>query len=63
METSYKILEDLGIESNDAKKIIEVLKVDNNISASKMIDLIIVNKKDILKSLDNPFSKNNIDNI
>lgn len=63
LETSYKILEDLGIESNDAQRIIEVLKVDNNISASKMIDLIIVNKKDILKSLDNPFSKNNIDNI
>lgn len=63
LETSYKILDDLGIENEDAQKIIQILNLDNNISASKMIKLLKTNKQKLLKNISSPFSKNNIDNI
>lgn len=63
LETSYKILDDLGIENEDAQKIIEVLNIDNNISASKMMGLLKTNKNKLLEEISSPFSKNNIDSI
>ena len=63
LETSYKILDDLGIENEDAQKIIEALNINNNISASKMMRLLKNNKEKLLEEMLSPFSKNNIDNI
>ncbi len=63
LDTSFKILEDLGIETGDAKKIIDILNIDNNVSASMILNLIENKRVDILKEDISPFSKNNIDNI
>ena len=63
LDISYKILEDLGIENSDAKKIIDMLKIDNNVSASMVLSMIENKRKDILNQELSPFSKNNIDNI
>ena len=64
METSFKILDDLGIENNDAQIIIDTLKIDTTkISASKMMDMIRNNKDDLAKKVTSPFSMNNIMNI
>lgn len=63
LDTSFKILDDLGIETGDVQKIIDILKIDNNVSASMVLDLIEDKRNDILKEDLSPFSKNNIDNI
>lgn len=58
-----KILEDLGIEANDALKIVETLNLDDNISTSKMIDRLKKDQKRVINSVESPFSKNNIMNM
>lgn len=63
LDISFKILDDLGIEANDVMKIIDVLKIDNNVSASIVLDLIKNRKEDILNEDLSPFSKNNIGSI
>ena len=62
-EVSYKILDDLGIETNDAQKIIKVLNISNDISASSMMNILKENKIKLLKENLSPFSKNNIESI
>ena len=63
LETSFKILDDLGIESNDAKKILDILEIDNNVSVSMVLNLIKEKRRKILEEDLSPFSKNNIDNM
>lgn len=63
LDTSFKILDDLGIESADAQKIVKILELDNNVSASIVLNLIKEKRKEILNEELSPFSKNNIDNI
>ena len=63
LEISYKILDDLGIANDDAQKIIQVLKLDNNISASKMMKILKDNKIKLINEINSPFSKNNIYNM
>lgn len=63
LETSYKILDDLGIANDDAQKIIQVLNLDNNISASKMMKILKDNKIKLISEINSPFSKNNIESI
>lgn len=63
LETSYKILDDLGIANDDAQKIIQVLNLDNNISASKMMKILKDNKIKLIREINSPFSKNNIESI
>ncbi len=63
LDTSFKILDDLGIETSDAKKIIDILEIDNNVSASMILGLIENKRDDILNQDLSPFSKNNIDSI
>lgn len=58
-----KILEDLGIEDNDALKIVKELSLDDNISTSKMITCLKKEQHKIINSVDSPFSKNNIKNM
>ena len=60
---AHKILEDLGIEPNDALKIVETLNLDDNISTSKMIDRLKKDQKRVINSVESPFSKNNIMNM
>ena len=62
-EVSYKILDDLGIENNDAQKIVEVLKIGNEISASSMMSILKENKDILMNEGLSPFSKNNIESI
>lgn len=63
LETSYKILDDLGINEDDSTKILELLNISNVISSSKMIRQI-KNNKDLLINGDlNPFTINNIKNM
>lgn len=63
MDVAYKILDDLGIETNDAIIIVKHLNINNNISASKMIKLLKEHKDDLMTLNLSPFSKNNINNL
>ena len=63
MDTAYKILDDLGINEEDAKKILEFLNITNVISTSAVIKLIRQNKDFLLQQDLTPFTKNNISNI
>lgn len=63
LETAYKILDDLGINEEDSKLILELLNVSNVISTSLMIRLIRNNKLKLLELNLSPFTKNNITNI
>ena len=63
LDTAYKILDDLGINEEDAKKILEFLNITNVISTSAVIKLIRQNKDFLLQQDLTPFTKNNISNI
>lgn len=63
LETSYKILDDLGITEEDSKKILEILNVSNSISSSRMIKKIRENKEALISNNLNPFTINNIKNM
>lgn len=65
LETSCKILDDLGINEDDSAKILELLNISNVISSSKMIRQIKNNKTLLINSnLNlNPFTINNIKNM
>lgn len=63
LETSYKILDDLGIIEDDSKKILELLNISNVISSSTMIKQIKTNKSLLINSNLNPFTINNINNM
>ena len=63
LDTAYKILDDLGINEEDAKKILEFLNITNVISTSVVIKLIRQNKDFLLQQDLTPFTKNNISNI
>ena len=58
-----KILEDLGIEDNDASKIVTMLNLNDKISTSKMIDYLKKEQKRVISNVESPFSKNNIENM
>ena len=58
-----KILEDLGIEDNDASKIVTMLNLNDKISTSKMIDYLKKEQKRLISNVESPFSKNNIENM
>lgn len=63
LETTYKILDDLGINEEDSKKILELLNITNVISTSVVIRLIRKNKEFLLQQDLSPFTKNNINNL
>lgn len=63
LETPYKILDDLGINEDDAKLILETLTISNVTSTSTIIKLIRQNKSILLKLKLTPFTINNIKNI
>lgn len=63
LDTAYKILDDLGINEEDSKKILEFLNITNVISTSVVIKLIRQNKEFLLQQDLTPFTKNNISNI
>ena len=63
LDTAYKILDDLGINEEDSKKILEFLNILNVISTSTMIKMIRNNKTQLLELDLTPFTKNNISNI
>ena len=62
-ETVNKILDDLGINEEDSKKIIEILNVANITSTSNVIRLIRQKKEILLEENLSPFTLNNIKNI
>lgn len=62
-ETVYKILDDLGINEEDSRKIIEILNVANITSTSNIIKLIRQKKNVLLEENLSPFTLNNIKNI
>ena len=63
LDTAYKILDDLGINEEDSRKILEFLNITNIISTSVVIKLIRQNKDLLLQQDLTPFTKNNISNI
>lgn len=63
LDTAYKILDDLGINEEDSRKILELLNITNLISTSVVIRLIRKNKETLLQQDLSPFTKNNIKNI
>lgn len=63
LDTAYKILDDLGINEEDSRKILEFLNITNIISTSVVIKLIRQNKDFLLQQDLTPFTKNNISNI
>ena len=63
LDTAYKILDDLGINEEDSRKILEFLNITNVISTSVVIKLIRKNKDFLLQQDLTPFTKNNISNI
>lgn len=63
LETTYKILDDLGIDESDAVKILNILNISNIISSSTMIRLIRKNKDVLIKAELSPFTINNIINM
>lgn len=63
LDTAYKILDDLGINEEDSRKILEFLNITNVISTSVIIKLIRQNKDFLLQQDLTPFTKNNISNI
>lgn len=63
LDTAYKILDDLGINEEDSRKMLELLNITNVISTSVVIKLIRKNKEFLLKQDLSPFTKNNISNI
>ncbi len=63
LDTAYKILDDLGINEEDSRKILELLNITNVISTSVVIRLIRKNKEMLLQQELSPFTKNNINNI
>ncbi len=63
LDTAYKILDDLGINEEDSRKMIEILNITNVISTSVVIKLIRKNKEFLLQQDLSPFTKNNINNI
>mgnify|MGYP004672429313 FL=1 len=63
LDTAYKILDDLGINEEDSKKILELLNITNIVSTSLVIKLIRKNKDFLLHQDLTPFTKNNISNI
>lgn len=63
LDTAYKILDDLGINEEDSKKILELLNITNIVSTSLVIKLIRQNKDFLLHQDLTPFTKNNISNI
>lgn len=63
LDTAYKILDDLGINEEDSKKILELLNITNIVSTSLVIKLIRQNKEFLLHQDLTPFTKNNISNI
>lgn len=63
LDTAYKILDDLGINEEDSRKILEFLSITNVISTSVVIKLIRQNKDFLLQQDLTPFTKNNISNI
>lgn len=63
LDTAYKILDDLGINEEDSRKILELLNITNVISTSAIISLIRKNKGFLLQEDLSPFTKNNINNI
>lgn len=62
-ETVLKILDDLGINEEDSKKIVEILEVADITSTSSIIRLIKQKKTLLLKEKLSPFTLNNIKNI
>ena len=63
LDTAYKILDDLGINEEDSKKILELLNITNIVSTSLVIKLIRKNKDFLLHQDLTPLTKNNISNI
>lgn len=63
LETAYKILDDLGINEEDSKIILETLNIANVISTSAIIKSIRQNKDYLLTLNLTPFTINNIKNI
>lgn len=63
LETAYKILDDLGINEEDSKKMLELLNITNAISTSVVIRLIRKNKEFLIQQDLSPFTKNNINNL
>ena len=63
LDTAYKILDDLGINEEDSRKILELLNITNVISTSAVIRLIRKHKEILLQQDLSPFTKNNINNI
>lgn len=63
MEINNKILDDLGIESEDASKILKKLELKEDYSASGLITIIKSRKSEILEENISPFSKQNISNL
>lgn len=63
LDTAYKILDDLGINEEDSRKMLELLNITNVISTSVVIKLIRKNKEFLLQQDLSPFTKNNINNI
>ena len=63
LDTAYKILDDLGINEEYSKKILELLNITNIVSTSLVIKLIRQNKEFLLHQDLTPFTKNNISNI
>lgn len=63
LETAYKILDDLGINEEDSKIILEALNIANVISTSAIIKSIRQNKDYLLTLNLTPFTINNIKNI
>lgn len=63
LDTAYKILDDLGINEEDSKKILELLNITNIVSTSLVIKLIRQNKEFLFHQDLTPFTKNNISNI
>ncbi len=62
-DTAYKILDDLGINEEDSKKILEFLGITNVTSTSYIIRLIRINREFLIKQDLTPFTINNIMNI
>ena len=56
-------MDDLGINEEDSRKILELLNITNVISTSAIISLIRKNKGFLLQEDLSPFTKNNINNI
>ncbi len=63
MPINNKILDDLGIETDDANKILKKLNLNDDFSASNLISVIKTRKSEVLKEDLSPFSKKNISNL